>query len=325
MRVSHGDGIHFDLSKRFVADSRRAVGDVNIVSHAHSDHLMRNDVENVVCSPLTAALAEARNDVSVSFSEEHEDVELLPSGHVVGSRAAKIVDDGRTYLYTGDVSTRNRCYMEGFQPVDADELIIETTYGVPAYTFPEQKRLEAEIGDWMRDNAGSPLFLFGYSLGRAQKLQWLVNEYTERNLVVHEAIHELNQVIEAHENMEFEALPYSENKDRVTEEDAAFVLPPHLARKEWVHDLARNCGARKAGFSGWAVSDTYKQRGGYDSAFPLSDHCDFEELVELVRAVDPEKVYTHHGFDEAFAAFLRDEYGFHARPLKESQSSLADF
>ncbi len=323
--VRHKDGIHFDLSQRFVADSRSAAGDVNIVTHAHADHLLTKNAENVVCSPLTAALAEARNDVSIEFAEQHDNVELLPSGHIVGSTAAQITDNGRTYLYTGDVSTRDRCYMEGFDPVDADELIIETTYGVPAYTFPEQDKLEAEIGEWLQENSGKPLFLFGYSLGRAQKLQYLVQEYTDRDIVAHGAVHNMNQVIQQFTELDFGAAPYSANKAQVTEGDTVFVLPSRCARSEWVNDLVEKAGAKKVGFSGWAVSDKYRYRGGYDATFPLSDHCDFQELVELVQAVDPETVYTHHGFDEAFAAFLRDEYGYSARPLKESQASLTEF
>jgi len=38
----------------------------------------------------------------------------------------------------------------------------------------------------------------------------------------------------------------------------------------------------------------------------LSDHCGFDDLVKLVKQVDPEKVYTTHGFDEEFASYLKE-------------------
>ncbi|MDY6778473.1 MAG: MBL fold metallo-hydrolase RNA specificity domain-containing protein, partial [Candidatus Nanohaloarchaea archaeon] len=60
-------------------------------------------------------------------------------------------------------------------------------------------------------------------------------------------------------------------------------------------------------------------------AFPLSDHCDFDDLIELVKQVDPDQVYTHHGFDEAFASHLRAEEGFQAQALQRNQSTLRDF
>jgi len=42
----------------------------------------------------------------------------------------------------------------------------------------------------------------------------------------------------------------------------------------------------------------------YDVAFTLSDHADFDELLEMVERVRPRQVYTLHGPD-AFAGILR--------------------
>jgi Cft2 family RNA processing exonuclease len=42
-----------------------------------------------------------------------------------------------------------------------------------------------------------------------------------------------------------------------------------------------------------------------DAAFPLSDHADYDELLECVERVQPKRVYTVHGFVEEFAADLR--------------------
>lgn len=320
--VSEQDGIHFDLEQTIVADSRSAIGDINIVTHAHADHMLQKNAENVLCTSLTADLVSTRNNTTLEFSEEHEHVELLPSGHILGAAAAHITADDRSYLYTGDVCTRDRGYLDGFKPVAADELVIETTYGVPAYTFPDHEEIVGRIRDWMQDTAG-PIFLFGYSLGRAQKIQHIIQDATNRPMTVHGAIHKVNQTIEAATDLTFNSQPYADNKE-ITD-DTILVLPSHLSRKQWVNDLASKHNASKAGFSGWAATGSYASRGGYDVTFSLSDHCDFDELVELVQAVDPEKVYTHHGFDEAFAAFLRDEYGYNARALKDGQASLADY
>jgi Cft2 family RNA processing exonuclease len=45
-------------------------------------------------------------------------------------------------------------------------------------------------------------------------------------------------------------------------------------------------------------------RYGVDHALPLSDHADFDELLELIERVRPRKIYTHHGYRE-FAETLR--------------------
>ena len=316
------DGIHFELSRTVVADARSATGDINVVSHAHADHLCRNPDAAVVCSAATAALAEARTGKTVEYTEDADDITLIPAGHIVGSRAALIEDDGRRYLYTGDVSTRDRLTLSGFEPVSADALVIETTYGHPDYRFPDQAELEGEIVDWIAD-ADGPLFLFGYSLGRAQEIVALADRATNRRIVVHDAVAEMNAVVERVTDQRFRTVPHEE-VDELTPEDV-FVAPTHLARNGWVADLADRLDATKVGFSGWAVDTSYRYRGGYDETFVLSDHCDFDELRAVVAAVDPEIVYTHHGYDETFADHVATEMGIEAQPLKRNQTSLAEF
>lgn len=319
--IREKDGIHVDREKLYVADSRSSAGDVNIVSHAHFDHL-HLDENRVVCSEETATLAEARTGNDISHVEGTEKVRLIPSGHIVGSRAALIEGDERV-LYTGDFATDDRAYLQGFDAVEADVLVIESTYGVPNYRFPDQKEVEKRIEDWIFSN-DRPLFLFGYSLGKAQKIQTIVQEATDRPVVAHGAVEKMNAAVEQVTGQGFRAESYTEKKD-VLKDNGIFVGPTRSAKSDSMNNFIEKVDGLKAGFSGWASSDAYKYRGGYDETFVLSDHADFDGLVETVKEVDPEKVYTTHGFDEAFAAHLSKELGFNAKALKENQTSLTDF
>ncbi|MFB6292467.1 MAG: MBL fold metallo-hydrolase RNA specificity domain-containing protein [Candidatus Nanohaloarchaea archaeon] len=322
--IRQKDGIEVDAGERVLLDSRNARGDVNFVSHAHFDHMHQQEDSEIVCSDLTAALCKARSGKEFDHVTGTESIELLPSGHILGSSAALIQGD-ETVLYTGDVATRDRAYIEGFEPVDADTLIVETTYGIPAYTFPEQESIESRIKRWIEDNSDRPLYLFAYSLGKAQKVQHLIQDVTDRPLVAHGSVTNMNDVVSGSTELEFDAVPYTENRELLRNGEGIFIGPTRFARDDSLNELVDETGGLKAGFSGWAVSDSYQYRGGYDEAFPLSDHCDFEDLVALVREVDPEKVYTTHGYDEAFAAYLKREHGYDARALKKNQTSLSDF
>jgi putative mRNA 3-end processing factor len=319
--IKEKDGIHIEGEEKFVADSRKALGDVNIASHAHMDHAFQGEGE-IVASDLTHKLLESRLDRELNISE-HPDVELLDSGHILGSTAALIETDEKRILYTGDVSTRDRAYIEGFEPVKADILITESTYGIPAYSFPEQSQIENEIKAWIEE-AESP-FLFGYSLGKAQKIQYLVQQVTDRPLVAHGAVMKMNNVVEEHTDLEFNAKPYGENKELLENGKGIFIGPTRFSKSDALNELVEASDGVKAGFSGWGMTDQYKYRGGYDRVFPFSDHCGFDDLVEMVKAVDPEKVYTHHGFDSEFASYLKREEKINARALKENQSSLSEF
>jgi putative mRNA 3-end processing factor len=319
VQVKHRNGIKVEGTSQYSLDSSSESADYSLISHAHADHALKKDSDRIICSELTRKITETRFDISID-SVSHDNVELIPSGHILGSSSALI--DGKV-LYTGDVAVRDRAYINGFEPVEAEELIIESTYGIPNYRFPDQKEIEKEIKDWIKDTQ-RPLFLFAYSLGKAQKIQYLVQEATDRPIIAHGAVKKMNDVIEENTGQGFRAKNYKENRD-LLEENGIMIAPSRSSQAHYIEKLVEKHSGVKAGFSGWAVDNSFKYRGGYDRTFPFSDHCDFDELVEVVEQVDPEKVYTHHGFDEAFASYLSREKGFNARALKNNQSSLTDF
>ena len=325
MSVTLRDGVRIEAEGvgTVVADAAAPDGNVNVTTHAHGDHLFDADAapERVVCSATTADLARVRRPEAAFSVADHPRVELLNAGHVAGSRAVRVEGDERTYLYTGDCSPRDRCYLDGLDPVPADVLVIEATYGTPAYVFPEQDELERRIIEWLNDTLDRPVLLFGYALGRAQKLQRLVARSDRPRLFVSEAIADLNAAIETHLDVDFGATEYD---SLAPEPGDAVVLPIGSARLDFVDRLVEERDAVTAGFSGWAVEDSFRYRGGYDEAFVLSDHADFEELRAVVDAVDPDQVYTQHGFADEFARELTTR-GYDARALKEDQTSLGQF
>jgi putative mRNA 3-end processing factor len=319
--VRYRDGIEIVLSDgtRVVCDADDPDGDVNVVSHAHGDHLPEGEA-TAVCSALTAALGSARREESLHRATDDR-IELLPAGHVAGSRAALITDpDGTRYCYTGDVCTRSRFYLDGFEPPDADVLITEATYGEPGYVFPEHGAVETEIREWL-DTTSAPVILFGYALGRAQKLQLLADS-AGRTVYTTEAVLRVNEPIADHLGVEFPVAEYGEETELGAGD--ALVLPMTTARIDWIERLAEESGAATAGFSGWAVDSSYRFRGDFDAAFPLSDHCDFEELCAMVAAVDPDRVYTQHGSGDSLAEHLTGE-GYDATAIKRNQRSLSEF
>ena len=68
-----------------------------------------------------------------------------------------------------------------------------------------------------------------------------------------------------------------------------------------------------AGLSEKVIKSSTKYRLGVDHALPLSDHADYDQLVETVRRVEPSEIFCTHGPPE-FADHLRD-LGFNAYPL----------
>ncbi len=321
MTVQYRDGIDIELSDgtRVVCDADDPDGDVAVVSHAHGDHLPTSDT-TAVCSELTAAIGTTRMDGELRASSDPR-IELRPAGHVAGSRAVLVDDpDGTRYCYTGDVCTRSRNYLDGFDPPDADVLVVEATYGEPAYEFPPHESVAGEIVDWLQ-NTPEPVLLLGYAFGRAQKLQVLAERAGRARVLTTDGVLRINDPIEAALDIDFPAESFDDTDLRAGD---ALVLPMTSGRIDWVDRLASESGAITAGFSGWAIDDSFRFRGDFDVTFPLSDHCDFTELVELVDRVDPDRVYTQHGAAATLATELTAR-GHDATALRQGQASLDQF
>ncbi|MFD1512877.1 mRNA 3'-end processing factor [Halomarina rubra] len=325
VRLRDGVELTLDSGERVVCDADAPDGDVNVLSHAHGDHLYRDAPDEVVCSDLTAALARARreDEPHPRTREDHPYVDLSPAGHIPGSRATLVTDPDSGYrtLYTGDCSTRERFGMDGLDAPDADTLVIETTYGKPEYEFAPQAELERDIVDFLDDSDG-PLLLFGYTLGRAQALELLVERSSRPRPYVTKATARINRAIESVEGVDYGARRYREATE-LGEEDV-LILPSQTSKLTFVNRIVEETGATKVGFSGWASDSSFKFRGDYDETFVLSDHCDFSELVAVVERVDPEMVYTQHGFAAEFADHCVS-LGYDAQALRRNQTSLGDF
>ena len=176
--------------------------------------------------------------------------------------------------------------------------------------------------DFLEETADRPAVVFGYAFGRAQTAQLLARRADRGGtLYVTDAVARVNQAIEAHLDVEFGAERWTAGTDLGPGD---VLVRPGSPGSAGVAGLVESSGAVTVGLSGWALTGAFRFGRGFDAAFPLSDHCDFEELLELVEAVDPEVVYTHHGFDEAFASTLAGR-GYEAYALKRNQATLAEF
>jgi putative mRNA 3-end processing factor len=319
VKLRDGLDIRVDGALRVVADATAPDGDVALLSHAHGDHLYRDPPAAMVCSETTAALAAHRREARPRVVD-HPRIDLVDAGHIPGSRAA-VIEGERTVCYTGDVSLRDRLFLSGFEPPSADVLVIEATYGEPAYEFPPHGDEVARLEDWLGDTHDVPVVLFGYALGRAQELQRVV-ERTARPCYVTDAIRGINEVLAETAGLDLAGRPVADHEPTAGD---VLVLPSQTSGLQWVADLVERSGALTAGASGWAVDSGFRYANGYDETFVLSDHADHGELLAIVDSVSPDVVYTTHGAVDALAAAITRTFGIEAHALKRNQRTLGEF
>ena len=318
MMVELGNGVEVRLGGRVHRLDPRAVveGDVNMVSHAHSDHVpSRFSGLPVVCSEMTrAAMTVRRKAVERCACDS---VEMVDAGHAPGS-VMFVLRGEETLLYTGDFCTRRKGHIPPAEAVECDTLITESTYGVPEYEFPDHQETVSAIRDWVGDALGQGVcaVLRSYPFGKAQELGFELRDTPVR---LQPIIASYNRALAAHGML----LPCGEPDIRPG--DPFVYITSGMGSERGIVDRLVSRGAKVATFSGWAAGRTFARGPRSAEAFPLSDHCDYNELLEFVRRCSPSRVYTLHGFAERFAKSVERELGICATPLVRGQKTLSSF
>ncbi|WP_411828215.1 ATP-dependent DNA ligase [Luteolibacter sp. AS25] len=279
------------------------------VSHAHADHFSRH--EKAYCSTLTGALltkrfhmAEGRLETAGFGAIIEKDgfrMRLLPAGHIVGSAMLHVTrkSDGSTLLYTGDFKVRRGRTAEMVNFMQADVLIMETTFGLPHLVFPPQMEVEARVLRFVNDafDDGEMPILFAYSLGKAQEAIALLAE-NGIPVLSHPKVAEMTEVSRA----AGVRLPEPVIFDGVGRPGHVVIGPPNAVASKLLRG-AKN--KRTAMLTGWAMQPGSFYRYKVDEVIPLSDHADYPGLMECITRVRPKRVLTVHGFSKEFAAELR--------------------
>jgi putative mRNA 3-end processing factor len=68
--------------------------------------------------------------------------------------------------------------------------------------------------------------------------------------------------------------------------------------------------------SGWMAVRGARRRRGTERGFVMSDHADWEGLLQSVRETGARQVYVTHGNSDGLARYLREVEGISAEPLE---------
>ena len=306
----------------FWLDAHRKVS-FSFISHGHADHIKNHDA--ILATPPTvqfhARRARQKKAIPLAFGESFSldgmNIELYPAGHVLGSAMIRIESDGLSLLYTGDFKIKKSWTASPIEIPPADVLIMESTFGHPDFVYNQTPEyLANELFEFVQDcfHAGIQPIILAYSLGKAQEAMKILGD-AGYNVCVHKSAWEIAKVYQ-HFGVEFNHCALW--KEEPLEPRQVLILPPHSFKYKKVKNLPYR--RRTVFLSGWANSENGIRFGG-DHCIPLSDHADFQELLDFVKQVNPQKVYTTHGFEE-FPFHLRD-LGYDAELLKETgQTSL---
>ena len=82
------------------------------------------------------------------------------------------------------------------------------------------------------------------------------------------------------------------------------LLPPALNKVSFLKKFKEI----QTGFaSGWMSIRALRKRSGYDKGFAISDHADWEAILNTVKESEAKNVFFHHGDSDALSRYLNEK------------------
>jgi putative mRNA 3-end processing factor len=307
----------------FYIDPHRAV-DVAVITHAHSDHARRGS-SKYICERSGLELLKTRLGKKIdvetytyreSFYLGSVKVSFHSAGHILGSSQVRIEKNSEVWVASGDYKRDADPSCEPFESVECDTFITEATFGTPKFMWEKNLPHGKMIFDWWKKNAsqGRNSILFGYSLGKAQRILAELDSYADRPILIHHTIHELTECYRR-EGRKLAAT--MDLKEKINElifdqrlEGELILAPPSV-----MNDWSQFFGQYQTAFaSGWMAGSGGFGRGRYDYGFVMSDHADWNDLNQTISETKAKRVFVQHR-DGSLISHLKKK-GIEAHPVE---------
>ena len=221
----------------------------------------------------------------------------------------RVEHKGEVWVFTGDYKDEADGVSTPYEPVKCHTFITECTFGLPAFKWKPQAEVMSDINQWWAENQaeGRTSVLFGYSLGKAQRLLKHLNPEIGK-IYTHGAIENMTEVLR--EMVDFPETTRVTRDTTKKEINGNLVLaPPSAHGGTWIRKMVPYVTASA---SGWMTFRGARRRRAIDKGFVMSDHCDWDGLLNSIKATGCEKVICTHGYTDIFSKYLR-EIGYDAR------------
>jgi putative mRNA 3-end processing factor len=300
---------------------------IRIQTHVHYDHLTNFDrskgaQKRIVMSEATYALLVAEGNADLPYRSSQilrlpadgnfynvEDVRvaLFPSGHMIGGVMAVVEENGCKVAYTSDFSWPLTKY-----PTDIHTLIIDATYGNPAYrrNYNEDEIVSDLIEIVTEKARGGPVIITGHR-GRLQSAASIFSSYGNLPLLLSDSVAKTFDVYAKYSGISLDrAFSFrSMEGRRIAKEGNPFI--GFIEARDRVESVSFHDATRIL-LSAYMVpkQDPVLFHSSGLIRIALTDHADFQGTIELVKAINPQKVIadgSRGGDAEALSSYINSE------------------
>lgn len=287
-----------------------------IITHGHSDHARWGHKKYITHHTNVPIIKHRLGKIEVAGMEYNESFtirgvkfSLHPAGHIFGSSQVRVEYKGEIWVFTGDYKIEPDGVSQTYESVKCHAFITESTFGLPAFKWLPQEQVMQEINAWWEQNKaeGKTSVLFGYSLGKAQRLLKHLEPSIGR-IYTHGAIENMTEVLRPMLDLPKTHLITRDTKKEDIKGNIV-LAPPSAHGSPWIKKMHPYVTGSA---SGWMAFRGARRRRAIDKGFVLSDHCDWQGLLTAIKETGCERVVCTHGYTEIFCRFL-NEIGYDAR------------
>lgn len=318
--INTKNGLYCPQADIFIDPTGRV--DRAVITHGHADHarpghqryLCTVDAEPVIKFRLTSNINIQAMPYGAPVNINGVKISFHPAGHIIGSAQVRLEYKGEVWVVSGDYKLGSDGISALFESVRCHTFITESTFGMPIYQWKEQALLMNEINQWWKENKknGIASVIQAYSLGKAQRIIHNIDN-TIGTIITHPGVESTNAVIR---RQGIKIAETCELNSKISKEQllsGLIIAPPGTVENAL---KSKGYAVSVAAASGWMAIQKYRQRGGIDKGFVLSDHADWNELNKAVRDCKAERVLVTHGYEDIFSNWL-NEQGIEAHSIKK--------
>ena len=278
-----------------------------VITHAHADHA-RPGHGAALASPETLAIMDVRMgagragvtqqalDYGQTITLDDVRVWLEPAGHVLGSAQIAMEYRGSRAVVSGDYKRVPDPTCRPFIPIQCDVFVTEATFALPVFRHPKP---EGEIRKLLESVALFPTrthVVGAYALGKAQRVIALLRGAGyDRPIYLHGAMLPLCAAYERLGIPLGDLLPATVQA-KADLAGAIVIAPPSAIADRWARRLAEPVTVMA---SGWMRVRQRAKSKGVELPLVISDHSDWDELLQTLDDVAAPEIWVTHGREEA--------------------------
>jgi putative mRNA 3-end processing factor len=279
-----------------------------LVTHGHADHA-RGGHQAVWATPDTLAIMDARYGEQaghpVAYGEtirmgsegsDGVDVGFVPAGHVLGSAQIVLDHRGERVVVSGDYKRRADPTCAPFQPVKCDVFVTEATFALPVFRHPDTGDEIDKLIERLHANPDRCVLVGAYALGKAQRV---IAELRARGhhapIFLHGALQRLCDLY-AELGVPLGELRLVADAKKAEMAGHVVMCPPGALNDRWSRRLPDPITAMA---SGWMRVRQRARQKNVELPLILSDHADWDELVDTLTEIAPREVWVTHGREDA--------------------------